>query len=159
MSSISKSPEPHHSMRRVQHPFTEGGDTDAYIFIFMISAPYRKMSPDYLCSLMQRFQQHTHKVWYSYTFKLAWDGHFSFAGETIVHRPCVWRPPCDLLHDLSLLHPLQLWHVGHDASAAGLETLCRLQCLVFLGAGGQQLAGAITHPDFMVDLLLDVTVL
>lgn len=47
---------------RVQHPFTEGGDTDADIFIFMISAPYRKMSPVYLCSLMQRFQQHTHTV-------------------------------------------------------------------------------------------------
>lgn len=90
---------------------------------------------------------------------LAWDGHFSFAWQPIVHRPCVWRPARDLLHDLSFLHPLQLRHVGHDASAAGLQALGRLQRLVFLGAGGQQFAGPVTHADLMVNLLLDVAVL
>lgn len=93
------------------------------------------------------------------TFQLARNCHFSFAGEPVVHWPRVRRPARDLLHDLGLLHPLQLRHVGHDAGAAGLETLGRLQRLVLLGAGGQQLAGAITHPDLMVDLLLDVAVL
>lgn len=90
---------------------------------------------------------------------LAWDGHFSFAWVPVVHWPCVRWPPRDLLHDLGLLHPLQLWHIGHDASAAGLKTLCGFQRLVFLGAGGQQLAGPIPHPDLMVNPLLDVAVL
>ena len=96
---------------------------------------------------------------FAHTSRLTWDGHFSFAWESVVHRPCVRRPPRDLLHDLGLLHPLQLRHVRHDASATGLQALRRLQRLVFLGAGGQQLTGPVAHPDLMVDLLLDVAVL
>lgn len=78
----------------------------------------------HLFILLIQFFPTTHTPWHSNKVLLAWDGHFSFARESVVHRPCVWWPPRDLLHDLSLLHPLQLWHVGHDASAAGLKTLC-----------------------------------
>lgn len=88
-----------------------------------------------------------------------WDRHFSFAGESVVHWPHIWWSPGDVLHDLSFLHPLQLRHVGHDTSAARLQALRCLQSLVPLRAGSQQLAGSIAHPDFMINLFLNVTVL
>lgn len=88
-----------------------------------------------------------------------WDCHFSFAWEPVIHRPRIWRPAWHVLHDLGFLHPLQLWHVGHDTSAARLQALRCLQSLVSLRAGGQQFAGSIAHPDLMVNLLLNIAVL
>lgn len=68
-------------------------------------------------------------------------------------------PVCDPLHDLCLLHALELWHVSHDAGVAGEEALGCFQRLVPLRTRGQQLTRPLSHTDLIVNLLLDVTVL
>lgn len=68
-------------------------------------------------------------------------------------------PPCHPLHDLRLFHALQLWHVSHNASVTGQQTLGGLQSLVLLWTSCQEFTCALSHPDLIVDLLLDVTVL
>lgn len=111
------------------------------------------------CSYYFTVESKTGSEYYLSFHLHAWYCHFSFTGESFVHWACIWSSAWDALHDLSFLHPLQLRHVGHDPSAACLQTLSRLQGLISLRASSQQLAGSISHPDLMVDLLLNVAVL